>query len=132
GEREGKSRSPSCPSKKRRDKDGAPRSASSGKFAILVSGARRAQADAATSLADGGAGVGGGEACVAAYAAAFLRDAHGGERCGFAHGANNSWALGYFDYAGVHTYGAGSAADGVSEVSSAGEGEVGAIADFRL
>ena len=66
----------------------------------------------------------GRSARVAAYAAAFLRDPHGRERRGPAHRADDSRPLGYFDYAGVHASGAGSVADGVSEMSSEGEGEI--------
>ena len=81
--------------------------------------------DAAAGVADGGGSVGCfGTACIAAHAAAFLRDAHGGEWRGPAHGADDSWPRGYFDHAGVHASGAGSAADRVSEASSEGEGEV--------
>ena len=94
-------------------------------FAALVYCARRAQIDAAASLADGGGSIG----CVrtarfTAHAAAFVRHAHGGKWCGPAHRADDSRARRHFDYADLHASCAGSAADRVSETSSEGEGAV--------
>ena len=105
------------------EKGGAPIRVRQGrKFAISVYCARGAALDAAAGVANGGGGVGGlRTACVAAHAAAFLRDAHGRERRGPAHGADDSGSRGYLDHAGVYASGARSAADRVSETSSEGQ-----------
>ena len=104
-------------------------------FTAVVYRKRWAQVDAAAGVADGGRIVGCfRSARVAPHVAALVRYAHGGKRCGPAHGADNSRARGYFDYAGVYASRAGSAADGLSETSSEGEGAVKRlqIVDFRL
>jgi hypothetical protein len=99
-------------------------------FAFAVYRAGWAQADAAANLADGGRCLGGfGTACIAAHAAAFVRHAHGGKWRGPAHGADDSGSRRYFDDTDLHSSGAGSAADRVSEASSEGESEIRAIVD---
>ena len=73
-------------------------------------------------MADGEGGLGGiGEASLSSYAATFVRDAYGRERRGLADRADDSRALGYFDDAGVHAPGAGSAEECLQEASSEGK-----------
>ena len=76
-------------------------------FTSVIHRARRTQADAPASLADGAGRIGCFRAHgFAAHAASFLRHAHGGERRRSAHRADNSGPCRYFDDAGLHAPGA--------------------------